>query len=140
MNKYFQIALIISVALLVYIGCTDNHISDLPSHLYRANIYIRNTSTLSGVTLTVPPAYYQAGYPAGWAGGFSVYLNPSPQVGIPVESSGWVLCPAIFDWSAERAIDTVIFDSGSIYIDSDKWVVIYGDSTGWNCVWYNSAW
>lgn len=124
MKKYTQVILIIVVALLICMGCTDEL---LPSELHSIPVFIRNMSTVSGVTLSLPMS--------GVAGGFSVSLDPSPQAGIPVDSSRTVIGPHLFYWSLKRTIDSVVVASGEIYIESRTWVLIEEDGGEWSCTW-----
>ena len=119
-------------ALLLCPGCTDE---TYPSEIHEIPVHIRNTSTVSGITLTAPWLWSQH-----YNAGLSVTLDPSPQPGIPVDSTRTVQGPHTFAWRAERTTDSVVFDSGSIHIDSRTWVLIEGDNGNWSCIWSDEPW
>jgi hypothetical protein len=137
MKRYFPVILIIVFALFIHIGCGDftgigaGVGSDPPPQTWETgNIHIRNMSTISGVIF---------GYGL-YAASNSIYLNPSPQPGIPVDTSILVLVLSVNRWQVERAIDNVVIDSASISIAPDQWLLIEGDSAGWSCTWSDDPW
>jgi hypothetical protein len=125
MKRYFPLVLITIVALFVHMGCEFTGMG-LDERVFH-NVHIRNMSTISGVTF-----YHGTRYQ-------STYLNQSPQAGTPVDKT-IELPENVHGWWVERAIDSVVVDSGVVDINCEKWLLIEGDSTGWTCTWSNSGW
>lgn len=136
MRKCIYVVPIATVVLFLNVFCEFPGMShdipdDIPDQYYydMSTIYIRNMSTLSGVRF---------GYGMYSINQFT-YLAPSPQPGIPVDTS--IRCiNSSLHWQVQRVIDCVVIDSGTISIGADKWLLIEGDSTGWSCTWSNTGW
>jgi|GEM_PF-2402269 len=136
MKKCFPIILTVVVALFVHVGCLEfPGMTEIPEW-DTIPIHIRNMSTSSGVTLTLP--HWVHGFE--WVFGCSVSLDPSPHPGIPVDSSTTVQGPHTFQWSLRRTIDSVVVAWGQIHIDSEKWVLIEENNSEWTCTWSDSWW
>jgi len=99
----------------------------IPQH----RVNMRNMSTVSAVRVNMT------------TGGTYIAictLDKSPQLGIPVDSFFVFMVTDTFNWWVTRLIDTAGIGSGRIYLDSDKWLLIEGDSSGWTCTWSDEPW
>jgi hypothetical protein len=140
MKRNFPITFIAAVMFLVHISCLEfpgmTVIDDPPIQTYDVcNIHIRNISVISGMTFGHGLHIY--GQPTT-AYTFT-YLGPSPQSGIPIDTSIGVNWSTNY-WRVERAIDSVVIDSGWISIAPDQWLLIEGDTSGWSCTWSDEPW
>ena len=128
MKKY---TLLFCVLLLyICIGCIEDSPGSTPPDPTHASCHMRNTSTSSGVYVE----FFMV------SSGYRYYLAPSPQVGIPVDTTVNFLPCYTLHWWVERAIDSVVIDSGSFYLDRNKWLLIEEDNGDWTCTWSNTGW
>jgi hypothetical protein len=130
MKKYI---LTIVVVLLVYMGCGWDTV-DIPDDPLEPTfnpLHIRNMSTTSGITYI---------YGSRSDSGSHTYLDPSPQSGIPVDTVIQICDWYELAWWVERAIDSVVIDSGRVWIGREIWLLIEEDNGNWSCTWSNSGW
>ncbi|KPK62573.1 hypothetical protein AMJ83_10420 [candidate division WOR_3 bacterium SM23_42] len=121
------------VAIIVLFWCTGCDMAEFGAiNDPFVPVHMRNMSTISGVTV-----FLNCGYDR--PENVTCYLDPSPQSGMPVDRDLTVsmLCDI---WWVERAVDSVVIDSGSIALTSEKWLLIEGSATGWTCTWSDTGW
>lgn len=132
MKKCSLIVLIAAVMLFLHVGCLEFPGMGIDYPAYH-NVHIRNMSTTSGVIFWRTDAAIPGGM---WV---SVYLDPSPQAGIPVDKTTNGV-EQTSRWYVERTIDSVVVDSGTVLFDCEKWLLIEEDNSVWSCTWSNSGW
>jgi hypothetical protein len=137
MKRYLPI-LFISVAIMfVHTSCLDIDSSGLTWDPYeppptRNPLHIRNMSTTSGVT------FICGDYPN--TGAYHVYLDPSPELGTPVDTCIPIVDSIEFPWWVERAVDSVVIDSGRVQMYCEHWLLIEEDNGDWSCTWSTTGW
>jgi len=126
MKRCFFITFIVALILFIHMRCLDPE----PLTFDNFPLHLRNTSTTSGVYFGYE-RWYMLGYlPQGpeWV---SVYLAKSPEPGAPVDTT-IRLVRATSHWLVRRDIDNVVIDSGTVYFDCEKWLLIGTSSCTWS--------
>ncbi|UCG29572.1 MAG: hypothetical protein JSV53_08655 [candidate division WOR-3 bacterium] len=137
MNRNLPIVFSAIIVMLMYTSCFDLDLSgvtvDPGEPPPNTNpLHIRNMSTTSGVI------YICGQYPNTMA--YHVYLDPSPQSGTPVDTVIPIVDSIEFPWWVERAIDSVVIDSGYVWMTCERWLLIEEDSGEWSCTWSDYGW
>jgi hypothetical protein len=135
MWRHYAILLLVVVTTSVHLTCLEftGMGMDLPQNWRAIDVYVRNTSTSSGVNLYLPPWNYEGS-------GLDITLDPAPQPGVPVDSSDVVFGPHLFNWSLKTTIDNVVVATGEIYISWPVYVLIEENNGDWNCTWSIDGW
>ena len=134
MRRHYVILLFAVITLSLHMVCLDFQGMNVGVPEYNTYpVSVRNTSTSSGVTLNLPPWYYEGG-------GLNITLDAAPQPGVPVDSSGTVLGPHLFNWRLVRTVDSTVVATGEIYIDSRMWALIEENNGEWTCTWSDDGW
>jgi len=135
MKKHIPIMITVVTIFLVNTFC---HLTAVP-HIDEVTLYVRNMSTISGVTVFVhrkPPEPEEH---------YSLYLERSSQSGTSVDGIIPDLKGTGFTWSVERAMDSVVVDSGRCSFLNDAWLLIEGrpevNNGEWSCTFsYEPLW
>ena len=136
MKRYLPIVFIAVVILCVHTSCLDLdgggivYTYDPPPNTNP--LHMRNMSTTSGVT------FICGDYPNTMT--YHVYLCSAPQSEIPVDTVIPIVDSIDFPWWVEKAIDSVVIDSGYVQMHCERWLLIEEDNGDWSCTWSTTGW
>ena len=127
--------LTVFAVILIYMSCEGNKYT-YDDFRFDYPVYLRNMSTVNGVTVTAPSYPMWGGY-GSYDCGISVTLDPAPQSGVPVDSIDYVYGPYDYHWTIRRVVDSVVIATGYFVIDGNTWVLIEETDGNWRCTWSN---